>query len=119
MFRRSARNAKTSSAGWAIVTVFWKVCIAVFVSAGQQPLGGCGVVGGQHDQARLVPGESKDLAAGLGELSAVAHAGYLAALEDASSVSEVAYQQQGRPVLAADQQRHRAGRVTGGRQQHQ
>ena len=93
MFRRSARNAKTSPAGRAIVTVFWNVCIVVSGSAVQQPPGGGGIVGGQHDQAGLLPGERADFAGGLGELAAVADAGELAALQDVSALGEVPGQQ--------------------------
>ena len=79
MFRRSARNAKTSPAGRAIVTVFWSVCIVGSVS--------CPAAAGRRwdrgrvaRSGRLLPGERADLAGGLGELAAVADAGELAAL---------------------------------------
>jgi hypothetical protein len=62
-------------------------------SAVQQPPGGGGIVGGQHDQAGLLPGERADLAGGLGELTVVADAGQLAALQDVGAVGEVPGQQ--------------------------
>ena len=50
-------------------------------------------MGGQYDQAGLLPGERADFAGGLGELAAVADAGELAALQDVSAVGEVSGQQ--------------------------
>lgn len=54
------------------------------MSAGQQPLGRRGVVGGQYGQAGLLCGEREDPAGGFGELAAVADAGQLAASQEVS-----------------------------------
>src|SRR5512133_203094 len=72
--------------------------------ATQQPLGGCWVVGGQHDQARLLLLQREDLAGALGEQMPVSDARELAAPEDIRPVGEVPGQQQRRPGRAADQQ---------------
>ena len=64
----------------------------------QQPLGGGRVVGGQHDQARLLPGQGEDLVRAFRESPPAADAGELAALEDVGPVGEVPGQQQRRPL---------------------
>src|SRR5260370_16071878 len=116
MFWKSARKAKTSGAVRVIVTVFWNVSTWSPVSAVEQPLGGCRVVGGQDEQARHLLRQGENLAGGLGELAPAAHAGNPAALQDVSSVGEIPDEQQRRPGAAADQQRQRAGRVSAGGQ---
>ena len=63
------------------------------VLAVQQPLSGCRVVGGQHDQARLPLRQGQDLARAFREPPPVAHAGKLGALEDFRPVGEVSGQQ--------------------------
>src|SRR6185312_3871121 len=91
--------------------------VTAHLSTVQQPLGGGRVVGGQYDQARLLLAQGENLARALREPPSAADAGDLATLEDVGPVGEVPDEQQRRPPGPADQQRHRARRVTGSRQQ--
>src|SRR6185437_11560814 len=63
--------------------------VTAHLSTVQQPLGGGRVVGGQHNQARLLPGQGEDLVRAFREPSPAADAGELAALEDVGPVGEV------------------------------
>src|SRR6516164_7256885 len=114
MFSKSEIKANVSATGRSMISVFVKCMSHVrwsgmfpswpVVSAVQQPLGGCRVVGGQHHQARQLLFEGEDLPGGLGELAPGTDAGELAALQELRAVGEVPGQQQRRPGAAADQQ---------------
>jgi hypothetical protein len=82
-------TSKISSVGGAIVAVLRKFAVAARGLAVQRPPCGCRVVGGQHDQARVLLCQSENLARAFRESPPVAHARKLATLEDFRPVGEV------------------------------
>jgi hypothetical protein len=68
----------------------------------EQPPGCRRVVGGQHDQARVPPGQAEDLVRAGGELPPAADTGERAAAHELGAVGQVPSQQQRRSVDPAD-----------------
>jgi hypothetical protein len=102
-----------------MVTVFSKLAMVASRLSSPAGAGLPLVVGWQDDQIRHPFLEREHLVGGVGELAAAADAWELPALQQVSSVGEIADQQQRRPCLAADEQRQRPWRVPGGREQDQ